>query len=202
MSTSVWRREIRLWLPALVLLLVNVVALAVFDAFFDDKAEAGRSSVERTRAESSELMAARQKTEVLVKRAERNHRRLERLYRQRFQTQEQRITKMISEVKDLARKAGLNPPTIRYPDDPIEALGLIKRSIVFNVDGTYQSLRKFINFLELTNSFVILEEIRPGDNAGQGKRLSIALKVSTFFLDDDVDPAALASHPQTSGASR
>jgi Tfp pilus assembly protein PilO len=188
-----WRRELRLWLPALVLLLINLLAFGAYEFFLAGDAQARERRVERARADYSRLVDRRERAESLVARARRNERRLERVYKSRFQTEEQRITKVIAEVKELTRRAGLDPPTISYPDQPIENYGLVKRSIVFGVDGSYLSLRSFINFLELTDSWVTLEEIRPSDTFdGRKSKLSISLRISTLFLADDVDPAALA----------
>jgi Tfp pilus assembly protein PilO len=188
-----WRQELRLWLPALLLLVANVMALGVYRVFLAGDAQARERRVERARADYSRIVARRERAESLVVQAGRNQHRLERLYKSRFQTEEQRITNVIAEVKDLARRAGLDPPTISYPDQTIKNFGLVKRSIVFGVDGTYLALRRFINFLELTESFVTLEEIRPSDSFdGRNSRLSISLRLSTLFLADDVDPALLA----------
>jgi Tfp pilus assembly protein PilO len=190
-------------LPALILLLLNVAGFLTYRALYAGKAQTRRSEVERARTQHVKLVERRERAQALASQAEQNERRLVGMYTDYFQTQEQRITKVIAEVKDLAEKAGLDPPGIRYPDEPIESFGLVKRSIVFNVEGTYGALRRFVNFLELTDSFVILEEIRPGDQgSGSGSRLSIALKVATFFLDDEIDPQALARSRETVGSER
>jgi len=198
-----WKRETRLWLPALVLLLVNVGAYVAYRALYAGEAQSRRTEVARARAEYERVVGQRERAQALAAQAVENQERLEALYRDRFMTQEQRITRVIAEVKELTQKAGLDPPAIRYPDEPIESLGLVKRSIVFGVEGSYQALRTFINLLERTESFVILEEIRPGERAdGRSSRLSIDLKVATFFLDDGVDPAALARSRDAVGAAR
>ena len=49
------------------------------------------------------------------------------------------------------------PRALNYPEEQIQQYGLIKRSFIFNVDGTYTDLRKFINLLELSDSFLTLE---------------------------------------------
>jgi Tfp pilus assembly protein PilO len=203
MTLRGWRQELRLWLPALVLLVVNLGAFGVYRVFLAGDARARERRVAQARTDYSRLVARRERAESLAAQAGRNERRLERLYKSRFQTEEQRITQVIAEVKDLARRAGLDPPRISYPDQPIENFGLIKRSIVFGVDGTYLALRRFINFLELSESFVTLEEIRPSDSFdGRASKLSISLRVSTLFLADDVDPAALARSKDALGVSR
>jgi hypothetical protein len=186
-----------------VVLLISLGALGVYRTLFAGGAQLRDSRVRRARASHEQLAAERERAEDLARRAERTQIRLERLYGSRFKTQEQRITKVIAEVKELAVRAGLDPPTIHYPDEPIRSYGLVKRSIVFGVDGTYLALRRFINFLELTDSFVTLEEIRPSERSSkQGSRLSINLRVSTLFLDEGIDPAALARDRDTVGDRR
>ena len=65
---------------------------------------------------------------------------------------------MTAEVKDLAKRAGLAPRSITYPEEQIQQYGLIKRSFIFSVEGTYADLRTFINLLELSDSFLTLED--------------------------------------------
>jgi len=198
-----WKKEIRLWFPALALLLVNLVAFGVYRLFLSDNVEARARRVGRARTDYQQLVGQRERAEALAVRAANNQRRLERLYKNRFKTEEQRITKVIAEVKSLAQRAGLDPPRINYPDEAIESYGLLKRSIVFGVDGTYSALRRFINFLELTDSFITLEELRPSENYdAKSSRLSISLRVSTLFLADDIDAAALARSKDALRTSR
>lgn len=193
MSVRGWTQERRLWLPALALLLVSLVAYGVYSVFLADNVEAQARRLERARASHDEIVAQRQQAETMAKRAERNERRLVRLYTNRFQTEEARITKMIAEVKNLAQRAGLDPPRISYPEQEIESYGLRKRSIVFSVDGTYPALRRFVNFLELTDSFITLEELRPNENYNaRSSRLSISLRLSTLFVAEELDPVRLA----------
>lgn len=203
MTVRGWKKEFKLWLPALALLGVNLLAFGVYRVFLSDNVEARARRVERARADFARVADQSQRAEELATRAARNQRRLERVYKNRFQTEEQRITKVIAEVKSLAQRAGLDPPRINYPDEAIESYGLLKRSIVFGVEGTYSSLRRFINFLELTDSFITLEELRPSEKYdAQSSRLSINLRVSTLFVADDIDPSALARSRDTLRASR
>ena len=60
---------------------------------------------------------------------------------------------------------------------------LIKRTITFGVDGDYRQLRKFINFLELSHSFLILEEIGLRGDEQPTPTLRISLRLSTLFAE-------------------
>ena len=54
---------------------------------------------------------------------------------------------VIAEVKDLSRRAGVEPSSVRYPQERLGEVGLTRRSVRFSVDGDYAGLRRFINFL-------------------------------------------------------
>ena len=88
-----------------------------------------------------------------------NEQQIAQLYDERFSTRSQRLTGITAEVKKLARKAGLEPQSICLPRGADRGFGLVKRSFIFAVKGTYLELRKFINLLELSDSFLTLEEV-------------------------------------------
>lgn len=198
MSGTAWRQGVRLWAPALGLLLLNLAVYASYRVFFADQARSRESQVERASSEYEQLAKQRERAQTLATHAQQNQDRLVRLYANRLKTEKQRITKVIAEVKALARQAGLDPAAIQYPDDPLTEYGLTKRSIVFGVDGSYLSLRKFVNFLELTQSFLVLEEILPGGRGDENNTdLSINLKIATLFLAAGIEPLALARSRDT-----
>jgi hypothetical protein len=107
-------------------------------------------------------------------------------YQDRLSTESARLTRIIAEVKELASRAGLSPSQITYPSEPLEDYGLRRRGFVFQVDGTYADLRKLVNLLELSDSFLTLEKV---DLSGaDGGRLRIQLRLSTLFAADGSSP--------------
>jgi len=86
-------------------------------------------------------------------------------------------------VQSLARKAGLDPRSIAYPEPEIEDYGLVKRSFIFTVDGDYLALRKFLNLLELSDSFLTLEDASVSE-ASKGQELRLSLTLSTLFTKE------------------
>jgi Tfp pilus assembly protein PilO len=166
--------------PAAAALLVNVVALVVYQTAF-----AGRVELleQRLAAESAQLVALRARRgelDTLRQRADIHRARVAEFYASTLQTEKQRLTRAISEVKDLARRAGLAPEAISYPSQEFDDYDLVKRGVVFNVVGSYEGLRQLINLLELSESFLTLEEIELADDSG-GARLAIALRLSMLF---------------------
>ena len=62
------------------------------------------------------------------------------------------------------------------------------RSVSFSVDGDYAGLRRFINFLELSDLFLTLEEVSLSGRTGESNVLRISLRVSTLFLAGSPEP--------------
>ena len=70
----------------------------------------------------------------------------------------------------------------------MEDHGLVRRNVNFGVTGTYDQLRTFINFLELTDQFLTLESVNLGGGAAErDPRLRIRLSLATYFVRDEAD---------------
>ena len=108
------------------------------------------------------------------------------LYQRGFSTQAERLTQLITEVKRLAQRAGLEPKSISYPEEALDEYGLVRMSLVFGVQGTYPQLRTLVNLLEHSDLFLVLGHI--GLSNSNSPILGINLQLSTFFVRD---PAAL-----------
>jgi len=120
-----------------------------------------------------------------------NRDRVERLDRESFASERARFTDTVRELKDLAARAGLDPGSISYPSEALEEFGLSRRSFVFAVDGSYNALRTFLHLVELSPSFLVVEQIDVGDGRGG---LAVRLRLSTLF--------GTAAAPAGSGGGR
>lgn len=187
-SRSMWRRRLLLWLPALVFLLANLVALAVYPFRFAGRVEVTADEVEQARAALAELVDERRDLEAQQQAIVRTRLAVDELYTERLAAESERLTRIIAEVKDLASRSGLTPPSVSYPTEPLEEYGLRRRGFVFAVEGSYADLRKFVNLLELSNTFLTLEEVALSESSGGALR--IQLRVSTLFATGDGPPAA------------
>lgn len=192
MSQSIWRRHLRGWLPPLVVFLVALAGLLLYRLAFASEARAGGRQLERRAAEVQRLVQERQATERRVERLRTNRERIEEFRRERLSTEAERLTRVIAEVKELARRAGVEPSSIRYPQERLGDVGLTRRMVRFSVDGDYAGLRRFINFLELSDLFLTLEEVSLSGRAGESNKLRISLQVSTLFLAAPAEPAPAA----------
>jgi len=183
MTQSAWRRHSRLWVPAAAFLLVNLGFLAGYRLALAEEAELGRSLLDRRETELARMRDLRGELEALWQRAKITEEGLASFYAERLATEERMLTTVIAKVKGLAGQAGLKPAVISYEKDAIERQNLVQRTLVFGVEGTYKQLRQLINFLELSESFLILEEVALRSAEGAGGRLGIDLRISVLFAE-------------------
>ncbi len=183
-----------LWALPLALIAVSGTWMVVHASGFRGMSASLERSLERERSDRAQLGARRSELEALWVRALETGDRTERLYVEGFSTERNRLTDTIRLVKDLASRAGLEPRAISYPEERIEEFGLVRRSFVFNVDGTYADLRTFLHLLELSPAFVTLNQISVSE-ASDGLGLKLALRLSTVFEETASDDADARGGP-------
>ena len=191
-----WRLRWWRWALPLVVVLANAVVLIVHPG----RTGAGFADMEKELAsESRELQALGDKekaVEAVLDDARSSREALALLYRDGFSTQAERLTQLITEVKRLAQRAGLEPKAISYPEETLDDYGLVRMSLVFSVQGTYPQLRMLINLIEHSDLFLVLERVGLG-NANSAV-MGINLELSTFFVrDPDALQAIEAPPPAT-----
>ena len=185
---SIFRRRLGLWLPPAI--------LAVLGSFFLAREinlgrTLGGDLERRIAAATAERDAARAdeaRWRALTTAMGENRRDVAVLYGERFETEQGRFTDMIRELKRLAEHAGLDPREFGYPEETLPGYGIERRSFVFHVEGNYPNLRMFLHLLELSPSFVTVDQIKVGERAPQG--LKVDLKLSTFFARPGAAEAA------------
>jgi len=187
---EIWRQRLWVWLPALLFFLANATAFSIYRFGYAGTVQSLDADLKETSEQAAPIQKERDRLEHLIQQARTTEAQVRQLYTERFATRSSRLVDITIEVKSLARKAGLNPRSLDYPERPIEAYGLIKRSFVFSVEGTYPELRQFINLLEVSNSFLTLEAVNLSDDEGaeQGPQLRMNLTISTLFAKE---PGAL-----------
>jgi|CXWL01.1.fsa_nt_gi Tfp pilus assembly protein PilO len=186
-DSSLWRRRLWVWLPALIFLVANVAVFSTYRLVYAGQAEALENRLAEREKELVKVEGRAQELDTLVLDARTNRQLLADLVGDRLSAERQRFTRLVGEIKQLATQSGLDPTQISYPGEEIVELGLTKRYITFNVVGTYPSLREFVRELETTRSFITLEQISltEGDSSGL---LNITLRLSTFFARDPAAP--------------
>jgi hypothetical protein len=183
-AADLWLGRARRWAPALAFFLLAAGAFGVFRLRFAGEAEVSAQSLTAGRRALAALTADRETLEHDRDRIRANRAALEAFYGERLSTESRRLTRVIAEVKDLAARARLAPQAISYPEQEIEGFGLNRRSFVFGVEGGYAELRRLLNLLELSGSFLTLEQVKLVGGEGSGT-LRIDLQLSTLFAAED-----------------
>ncbi len=191
-----WRRHLWLWILPLGFCVLNLLAIGFFHSAFAGQVERLEQRNQTATGKLEQIQTERQVVEDFLSRIEAHKGEVLGLHRDRFQTEEQRFTNVIREVKKLARQAGLRPSALNYPRKPFSGHGLVQRNIDFSVRGTYDQLRNFINFLELSEHFLTLNSVTLG--GGEDPRdpsLGINLVVSTIFTTRELAAPKSAEGP-------
>lgn len=188
---EIWRQRLWVWLPALLFFLANTGAFAVYKLGYAGRVDSLQEELDDQQRTLDQLTSQQRESQTMLTRVQTNEQQVAQLYAERLSTRSRRLTSITTEVKEMARKAGLVPRAFSYPEQEIEELDLIKRSFVFNVDGTYGGLRRFINLLEGSRSFLSLDEVILGSNSAGGE-LSMALRLSTLFTRGSEDAPAVS----------
>jgi Tfp pilus assembly protein PilO len=199
---EIWRQRLWIWVPALVFFLLNAGAFAVYKLGYAGRVESLQETLDDQQRQLQQSAAQQRSTQAMLDRVRTNEQQVEQLYSERLSTRSRRLTGIMSEVEELARKSGLVPRAYSYPEEDIQEFGLVRRSFVFSVEGTYVELRKFINLLEVSPSFLSLDEVSLVGN-NQGQELQINLSLSTLFAkeSDDAGVPAAPVPPAPGGAS-
>jgi len=179
---------LRLWLPAAAFVLLNLAGLAAYYLVYAGRAEEKVARFDRLTATRQDLVAERQRLERARDQLLAAREAIDSFYEDRLGTQAERLTGVIAEIKQLASTAGLEPAAINYASEPIEEQGVVRRSLNFGVSGGYLDLRRLINLLELSSSFVTLDRISLTEDS-QESGLRIRLELSALFADPSEIPS-------------
>jgi hypothetical protein len=188
---------------ALSILGVAMAACVVFFFTYRVQYEQRLNDLENARSSSeAKLQTARQEHAVAEQQLAsfgRIQKDLDTIYNQRWSTPDERLTKLIGEVKRLAIASQLVPQSYAYTisedkrDAKSTAVGTATVGISFTVQGRYDQVRRLINLLELSPQFVIIDSISlngTSNGTDPNQNLSFSLQLKTLFrVTNDTDPS-------------
>lgn len=181
MTSRAWSQNLKLWLPPAAFFVLMVGFLSVFALKFADEAQVARNRLTRRTEELDAIRAKRERAESIVDQIRASEEELADFYGRRLSSESHALTRIIAEIKDLCDRAGIPPTSLNYARETVVGQDVSRRTITFAVDGSYAQLRQLINFIELSDSFLILEQVGLRGNDVEGTPLRISLKLSTLF---------------------
>lgn len=188
-SWMAWRRHLLLWLLPAIVLGLGINLLVVYQASFAGRKQSMDDLATQAAQKLETLKTQRAAVEAFLGRVDAQKAAIDTVYGERFSTESVRFTSFLREVRELARQSGLDPQSFNYPKTELQEEGLVKRNVTFSITGGYEDLRRFINFLELSDQFITLEEIGV---ASEGQ-LDLRFSISTLFVAQDTESVPLSA---------
>lgn len=191
----IWKEK-RVLLVILGLLLVaNTAFFFTYRVRYKNRIDSLDQRLVESQAKLSEARAARMTAERRYASYRKVERDVQYIYDQKWATQGERLTAVISEIKKLAVASSLVPRTYTFTNQEAvvgdanarsgrraPSLDATEVGISYGVEGTYEQVRRLINLLELSDQFVIIDAITLSSQSGES--LQVNLHVKTLFRGD------------------
>jgi hypothetical protein len=109
-------------------------------------------------------------------------------------TRQRRMIGVQLEVAKLARDYGIALDRVRYENEPLDNGALERFAIVVPLSGGYTALRRFIQSVESSDNFLVIERVALG--AGKSTELlELNITLATYFIAPDADLDQLGKKP-------
>jgi hypothetical protein len=185
----IWREKQLLLVLLGILLLANLIFFFTYRVQYETRLKDFDTRLAESESKLEQARAARINAERQLAAYRKLQRDVQDVYDTRWSTQSARLAPLITEVKRLAVASQLVPESYNFgllgskggTDFGAQTLG-----ITFSVRGTYQQVRRLLNLLELSQQFVIVDQVSL-NSAAEGT-LTLNLHVKTLFRNPGPDP--------------
>ncbi len=116
---------------------------------------------------------------------------LESLRKDVLSTRDRRMIDVQLELARLARQFDINLQRVQYDNKKLEEEGLERFAMVVPLTGGYANLRKFLQAVETSDKFLVIEQVALATGHEGGVLLDLNITLATYF-DDPEARAALA----------
>ena len=97
-------------------------------------------------------------------------------------TRDRRMIETQLEIEKLAGKFGVDFEEIRFENDILKDQGVDRFGMVVPLRGGYRNLRKFIQAVESSPRFLVIEKVSLGSaDKGSEERLELKITLATYF---------------------
>ena len=191
-----WTREPKFVIRAVlgVLLFANLVAAWMVFFPVGGSAERLEEQIATLRTQIQQRQASVKRLEQIVDRVQHAKQGTDTFISSYFLTSRTKSSTVVSELVKLAKESGMKPKEHAFAFDPIEGSDdLSMMTITGGYEGTYGDLVQFINRLDKSPRFLIVDSLNASPIQGS-KNLSVALKMNTFVHEDNsLRPAPAAA---------
>ena len=173
-----------------VLVLANVVAaLLAFKPWGGSAEDLARQQVDMQQRLAS-MQTRLAKTKALVAKAERARKEGDGFLTQYTTDRQHTFSTIFAELERVAREASVQPRPVSYELDQVEGSdSLYQMDISAAYEGSYTDLTKFVNLLDKSPRFLIIESLMAApQQSNAGDLLSVSIKLDTFVREQPGNP--------------
>jgi hypothetical protein len=178
MSRSSQRRK-NLIRWALGVLLAIDLALVLVNWRAAASPQARASQLQRLRAQHDLLAADVRRAAAIRKRLPEVQREYEEFFAKQLRPASSGYSSIVADLGAIAKKAGLRTGAVTFRQRDLANRGVVEVEVVTTVEGDYPSLVSFINGLERSDNFYLLDNLSLASNAGGSLKLNLQLR--TYF---------------------
>ena len=182
----IWREKRILLIILGFVLLANVLFFLTYRVRYQQRLEDLDSRQTQAQAQLDLAIAHRKAIEAQLAAYAQVRQDIQTIYDQRWSTQKQRLSPIIVETQRLAAASQLNPKAYSFSQDVQKDASLAATSvhIAFNVQGTYQQVRRLINLIELSDEFMIIDQLSLTSAAEENSGvISLTIRIKTLFRE-------------------
>jgi Tfp pilus assembly protein PilO len=110
---------------------------------------------------------------------------MERLRREVLSTRDRRMIEVQLEVARIAREFGINYKQVRYDNKKLPDEGLDAMTMIVPLEGGYANLRKFLQAVESSDKFLVIEQVALAQGHEGGAILQLNIALATYFDDPE-----------------
>ncbi len=181
-----WLKLWYMWLPAGVLVLVNVIWLTGLRGALVGRGSLLAKQVTESEAEVKKLEAQLRQLERTAQALDELQANLGELRERRLGPMRERLVPFLQDVVKRTQEAGLQPDRVSYAAHREAKTGLVYFTATYSVRGSYDQIRRGVFLLESSPEFVLLDGLGiRGDESASSLDVEVQLTVGTYFSDID-----------------
>ncbi len=120
---------------------------------------------------------------------------LDRLRGEVLATRERRMIEVQLELARLAKQFGINLARVQYENQMLEEYGIERFAMVVPLEGGYTNLRKFMQAVEDSKRYLLLDRVALAEGADGGQLLSLNVTLATYFSAGNAEAPSAAPSP-------
>ena len=166
-----------------VLLVANVAAALALFRPWEESPEDMEHRLGRLRAQAQEKTRAVERLEKLVEKARQARQEGDAFIAEYFMDRQTASSSIVSELKESAAQAGVKQEEHTFGFEPVDGSDVISMMTVSgNYEGRYEDLLKFINLLDRSPRFLILDTLTAAPERTAGL-LTMNFKMNAFVME-------------------